>query len=132
MLLFQILADKRVQPLGGLGRDQPAVGDDGILQGAAAAAAAGSLRVGGRQPDDLLGHGHILVHHGQDGIHRNRLVGVVPAVVVGGQGDHTVADLGLTGQLGLGQVGHADDVAPKVRYMNDSARVEKAGPSMQM
>lgn len=35
----------------------------------------------------------------------------VPAVVVGGHADHLVGDLGLTGQLGLGQDGHVDHAA---------------------
>jgi hypothetical protein len=37
--------------------------------------------------------------------------GAVPAVVVGRHADHLIGDLGLAGQLGLGQNGHVDHAA---------------------
>lgn len=51
---------------------------------------------------------HVLHDHGDIHI----LAGLVaPAVVIGGHADHLVGQLGLTGQLGLGQSRHVDDAA---------------------
>ena len=103
-----------------------------ISESVAAAAGPGSGSMSHRLADHGLGRLDIVLHDGQDGLHGDCLFAVMPAVVIGGQRDGAVADLCLAGQLGLGGVGHADDVDVPVRYVRDSARVENWGPSMQM
>src|SRR6185437_3580685 len=60
--------------------------------------------------DYLAGIFGILVQHGHNLFHRNRIVALAPAVVVGDHGDGGVADFGFAGQLGFLQVGHTDHV----------------------
>ena len=44
----------------------------------------------------------------QDHLNAHRLVGRVPAVVVGAHADHSVGDFGFAGEFGFGETGHVD------------------------
>ena len=62
------------------------------------------------QPRALFGIGH---QHLDDVLHGDRVMVGMPAVEVGDHGDRRVADFGLAGELGLGQIGHADHRVPE-------------------
>ncbi len=69
----------------------------------------------GWQSGDGLAHyvGGVLrvaVEHADDLLDRNAVVIGMPAIVVGDHGDGDVADLGLAGELGFLEIGHADKV----------------------
>src|SRR5215813_4930198 len=90
-------------------REHARVGDHGGLEGIGT-----SLRARfGHERDDpaehLPGGGYVLHEIGDHGLHGDRVVLVVPDVVVGDEGQRGVAQLCLAGELGLGHVGHADD-----------------------
>ena len=57
-----------------------------------------------------LGQVDVLAQDRQDRVDRDRLFGIVPGVVVGDEAQAGVGQLRLACQLGLGQVGHADDL----------------------
>ena len=86
------------------------VGQDGVLERAAQA----QLRSGGMAATaaftTFAGVVGILVQHRDDLVDGDIVVPFVPAVVVGDHRQGGVADLGLAGELGLLQVGHADHV----------------------
>lgn len=60
---------------------------------------------------EALGVDGVGLHVAHDHLHGHIGGRLVPAVVVSGHADHLVGDLGLAGQLGLGQAGHVDDAA---------------------
>ncbi len=52
----------------------------------------------------------VLQQHGDNLVHANVIVFLVPAIVIRNHGDGDVAQLGFAGQSGLREVGHADHV----------------------
>src|SRR5262249_60249588 len=99
----QFVEDVGVAPLR-LGDDCAvvgAVGDDGTKL-VSTREVAGEPRY---EPGPLIG---IVQQHLGDVAHLNGVVVRVPAVEVGHHGDGRVANLRLAGELGFGQVGHAD------------------------
>ena len=80
-----------------------------MLQGAAALARV----LGGERFDGLaknvLGVGGVLIERGDDGGDGDGVVFGMPAIVIGDHGDGGVAEFGFAGELGFGDVGHADD-----------------------
>ena len=66
------------------------------------------LRQAGNEAPGVFGVG---LHDLEDGGDVDAAVLGMPAVEVGHHGDGCIADLGLAGELGLGHVGHADDIA---------------------
>src|SRR3712207_552674 len=77
---------------------------------------------------DDLGVAHVLVEVLDDGLDRDGVVLLVPAVVVGDERERRVAYLGLARELRLLQVRHADDVhAPRAVHVRLGLRGER-GP----
>ena len=84
--------------------------DDGVLQRRTALAAARLRHCRHRLAHHVAGMLRVLQQHGDDLVHGNVIVLLVPAVVIGDHGDGDVAQLSFTSQAGFGQVGHADHV----------------------
>lgn len=51
------------------------------------------------------------LHMSHDHLHRDALVGRVPAIIIRRHADHAVRNFGLTGKLGFGKGRHIDDAA---------------------
>jgi len=85
-------------------------GHDGHRERLSATAVASCAKRGDGVADDVGGVLRIAIEDGDDLIDGNAVVIGMPAIVVGDHGDGDVADFGFAGELGLLQVGHADDV----------------------
>src|SRR4030042_873829 len=86
-VLAQIFAAERAERAPRRGRDRPGVRDDRVLQGGAAVAAAAGLRAEGRQGllEDGLGVADVVGQVPEDELDRDRLLGLVPAVIIRGR-----------------------------------------------
>src|SRR5512139_698645 len=106
---LQILADKDVQLALDRLRNARPIGDDSVLQRTGTRATPRRVQMTYALRDDALGGGDVVAQDAQDVRNGDIRFALVPAVVIGGQGQRAEADLGLACQLGLLQGGHADD-----------------------
>src|SRR5450759_3944039 len=86
------------------------IGEDGVGQRGAALAGARFGHLGHRLGDYAAGVFGVLDQIGDDVVDGDGVMFGMPAIVIRHHGDGDVADLGFARQLGLLQVGHADDV----------------------
>ena len=93
-------------------RDELGRGDERVLEGGRALAAAGDGQPADGGPQHRLRRLRVPPEDAHDLLGGDRVVVGVPAVVVGDHGERRVADLGLARELRLLQVGHADEVRP--------------------
>lgn len=105
---LDVLADQGLKVPGHPSGDPFRRRDDGRFEGAVARARPGR-DFGDHAREYRLRLRRVLGEVADDHLHRYGLVVWVPAIVVRGAGEHRVAHLGLTGQLGFGERRHADD-----------------------
>src|SRR5580658_6465879 len=108
---LEIFPDNRAQIGDALGWNDRAIGDDRILERAAAGAGAVALR----QCHRNIFHGALRevdvgAHHREDLADIDRLHRLMPAIVIGHEHQCRVAELGFLREARLLHGGHADDV----------------------
>src|ERR1039457_7250179 len=106
---LQVFSDKQLEVVPGFNRNQPLVADDGMLQCRRTRAAPLAFYDQDGLADDVLCHRHVVFYYRKDRLDRHILMGIMPAVIIGGQGYYTVAAFRLPGQLCFSLIGHAND-----------------------
>src|SRR5262249_59125061 len=106
----EIPADEEVEPLARGRRKRLRARDQGVREQTRALARPGRPEQRDQPPQHVLGRGDVLLEILDDRLDADGLVSLVPDVVVGGERQRGVAQLGLAGELGLGHAGHADHV----------------------
>src|SRR5882724_1340797 len=121
----EVLADQEVEPPPRRVRERRGAGDHRVLEQARTLARARAADHRDDAPEHVLGRLDVLAEIRDDGLDAHRLVGLVPDVVVGRQGQGRIAELRLAGQLRLRHVRHADHVdAPRAVHARLRARRE--------
>src|SRR5664280_3549208 len=96
--------------------------EDGPREGVRAVARAIGIEMPRGVREDAIRGARVLLEDGEDGLHRDGGLLLVPAVIVGDERHGGIADSGLPAELRLGGVRHADHIDACLLYTSPSPR----------